>query len=315
MLVLVDSNEDTDRAKKKNEEARKKGRDDLVVTHSNKRVMERLRQRFPDVQAAPLTCGDINIILDEGGTLAIERKRAGDFLGSIREGHLKRQVQRMNENADWSIVIVEGLITFDKDDMAVIPLFDKNDDIYAYETTGWHGEAVRSTTYALMFNGTPVVAIKYPQQLPDIIETFVKFCSKPAEHMQGLPRRRLVTFPPMTVQEDIFMQFPGVGGKRTRSLVQFAYDQNGDLGGTEHMNTPVLAEMLCWGSYLIKIEPRSRPEGWGDTTCLNFRAALGLQEGQYLNIEIDKEEVKAKKERLEKQRLNERKNENVKNKR
>lgn len=293
MIIMVDSNEATDRDKNHRDWRGNPDRHKRVDP-SNIRVLKRLRQRFPDVQSAPLTCGDINIILDNGDLIAIERKRAGDFLGSIRDGHIQKQVQRMAENAKWSAVVIEGLITFDTDDMAEIPVFDKDDNIYAREVTGWHGEAVRSVMYAIQFNGTPVVTIQYPQQLPDVVESFVRFCSKPAEHMQGMGRRRVVTFPPLTLQEDLFSQFPGIGPKLTKSLVKFAYQQNEEINGAGEENTPVLAEMLCWGSYLGKINYKSRPEGWGDIKIQNFRTALGLGEGKYLTIEEDREEIEAK---------------------
>lgn len=301
MIVLVDTNEATDR--EKNHKYRAQRED-----NSNLRALKRLQTRFGDVQTATLTCGDINVILDDGKLLAIERKRAGDFLGSIKGGHIQRQVQRMAENADWSVVIVEGQISFDKDDMAVIPHFDKKDVMDGLETTGWNGNAVRAMIYAIMFNGTPVVMIQHPQQLPDIIQGFIQFCSKPVEHMQGLGRRRIVSFPPITLSQEIVSAFPGVGFKLTKKLEEFAQGQSDN-------NTPTLADMLCWGSYLGKIAPKSRPEGWGNMKVTNFRAALGLPEGHYLTIEVDKEELEAKKKLAMKQKLNGRSNSNGKSKR
>lgn len=279
MFIMVDTNEATDREKNRKD---RKSRPD----GSNIRVVKRLQKRFPELQQTTLDCGDIKIILDNGQTIAIERKRAGDFIGSIGDGHIFRQVHRMNEGADWSVIIVEGLIGFNSDDMATIPMFDKEDNIVGTEVTGWHGGSVRGAMYAIEFNATPIITIM-PKQLPDVIEDIIRFCQKPLEHTQMLARRRIVTFPPVTIAEEVVAAFPGVGLKRTRSLREFAKENN-------DTDTPTLAEMLCWGSFLAKAAYRSRPEGWGDIVVKNFRGTLGLQDGEYLTIVTDKEELQAK---------------------
>jgi hypothetical protein len=275
MLIMIESNENTDR--EKNREDR-----DERADSSNLRAMQRLKTFFPNIQQAALTCGDINVILDGGGTLAIERKRAGDFLGSIGSKRIFRQVENMANNSTWSCVIVEGLISFNQDDMAVIPTFDKKDHIDGYETTGWRGVSVRGAMYSIQWSGCPIISID-PLQLPHVVADLVQFCSKPSEHSQSLGRKRYVTFPPITLSQEIMSAFPSIGLKRVKSLEAFAQNNN-------DANVPTLAEMLCWGSYLGKIHKRSRPEGWGDMMVSNFRAALGLQEGEYLSIVRDEEE-------------------------
>jgi hypothetical protein len=280
MLIMVESNEGADRERKLREAAEERG--ETRIDPSNLRAIARLEKLFPKLQKAPLTCGDINVILDGGGLLAIERKRAGDFLGSVGNGRIFRQVENMAANSTWHCIIIEGLISFDADDMAVIPTFDKHDRVEGHETTGWRGVSIRGAMYAIQWSGCPILTVD-PVNLPYIVADIIKFCSKPTEHTQSLGRKRYVTFPPMEVSEEILSAFPKIGPKLVRSLKAFAQNNN-------DTNTPTLAEMLCWGSYLSKIHKKSRPEGWGDMIVTNFRGMLGLQEGEYLSIVRDEEE-------------------------
>lgn len=279
MLIMVDTNEDTDREKNRENKAERSD-------PSNLRMIKRLKQLFPKLQAAPLTCGDINVILDGGGVLAIERKRPGDFLGSIGNGRIFRQVENMAQHAAWSCVIIEGSITFDQDDMAVIPTYDKSDRLNGSETTGWRGVSVRAAMYAIQWSGCPILAVP-PTMLPNVVADLIRFCSKPSEHTQSLGRKRYVTFPPLTLSEEIIASFPNVGIQRARSLLEFAKTNN-------DTDTATLAEALSWGSVLDLIERKSRPEGWGDKTIENFRTVLGLELGE-LTILENKSRSKPKK--------------------
>lgn len=287
MLVIVESNEGADRDKKENQKREERGEE--RNDQSNIRAVKRLQKYFPKLQQGPLTCGDINVILDGGGILAIERKRAGDFLGSIGSKRIFRQVENMANNATWSCIIVEGLISFNEDDMAVIPKFDKLDRVDGHEVTGWQGVSVRGAMYAIQWSGCPIIAIE-PSSLPSIVADLARFCSKPAEHTQMLGRKRYVTFPPVTLSEEIIAAFPGVGLKRARSLLEFARKKNDENIGT-------LAEALSWGTVLKLIDQKSRPEGWGDKTIESFCAALQLQTGEFLTIQEDKQQIQKKKGR------------------
>jgi len=284
MLIIVESNEGADRDKKEN--AKRVERGEASKDPSNIRMVKRLQKYFPKLQQGALTCGDINIVLDGGGVLAIERKRAGDFLGSIGSGRIFRQVENMAKNAAWSCVVIEGLISFNQDDMAVIPIFDKQDRVTGHETTGWRGVSVRRAMYAIQWSGCPILAIE-PASLPSIVADLMQFCSKPSEHTQSLGRKRYVTFPPITLSEEIVSSFPGVGAKRGRALLEFAQKKNETETGT-------LGEALSWGSMLNLIDRKVRPEGWGDKTIENFRTTLGLQTGEFLTIQEDKQQTPKK---------------------
>ena len=279
MFIMMDQNEGIDRNRIK---AGVKGTGVL----SNQRSVERFKNYFGEIQFAELACGDINIILDNGKLLAVERKRPNDFLGSIASGRIFRQVENMAQNAAWSCIVVEGQFVFDKNDMAMIPVYNKDDTkLVRYEETNWKGASVRGAMYAIQWSGCPIVTAD-PVTVPRVVHDMATFCTKPAEHAQSLGRKRIVTFPPITLPEEIVSALPNVGLKRARSLLEFAQRQNDNKE-----RVVSLAEALSWASMLRLIDKKSRPEGWGDMTITNVRTALGLLMGEYLVVQEDKNEV------------------------
>lgn len=262
MFIMVDTNEQAHR----NVNNPKRPVDEYSKS------VARLLKVFPNLQITPLDFGDINIILDDASILAIERKTADDFVGSIGGGHIFRQVEDMSNGSKWCCIIVEGTIEFNKDDMTVIN----------GEVSNWTGSSVRGAMMAIQWAGCPILFTR-TQDFPYTVADVISFCSKPDVHRQSLGRKRIVTFPPIMLKEEIMSAFPGVGLKRTKALFEFANDKNKN---DDHEAT--LSEALCWASSLHLIDKRHRPEGWGDKTVENFRAAMGLKTIEVLDIKEDK---------------------------
>jgi ERCC4-type nuclease len=262
MFVMVDTNEQS----------------------TNPVVVARLQQVFPNLQITTLLCGDVNIILDDGAILAVERKQAGDFLGSIADGRVFRQVERMAAGAKWSCIILTGALSFDKDDMAVID----------GRATNWKGASVRGAMMAIQWAGCPIIG-STEEMYPYVLNDIIQFCSKPSEHQQTLGRKRVVTFPPVELKEEIIAAFPGVGLKRAQALFEFVEGKNNPEEGAS------LSEALSWISAFHLIAEKSRPEGWGNKTVLNVRTALGLQPNQILDIKEQKD-VAAKTKKASKEK-------------
>jgi len=251
MFILVDSNEQA----------------------TNPKVLSRMQRVFPNLQITQLPFGDVNIVLDDGNILAVERKMPGDFLGSIGDGRVFRQVEAMSNGAKWCVIIIEGTFEFTQNDMVRIGL----------ETTNWKGSSVRGAMMAIQWSGCPIV-FTYPDNYPYVIADMIEFCNKPDIHRQSLGRKRIVTFPPIELKEEIVSAFPGIGLKRAKALFEFA--------GSQHDGISTLAEALCWVSSFPKIASKSRPEGWGDKTVTNFRGALGLRDDEYIDIKEEKKGTK-----------------------
>lgn len=252
MLILVDINENA----------------------TNPDIVEDMRKVFPDLQLVNLQFGDVNVILDDASILAIERKKAGDFLGSVGDGRLFRQVEQMHEGAKWVCVFVEGELKFDKNDMVVAD----------GRTTEWKGSSIRGALHAIQWSGCPVFFTD-TKHYPYLVNEVAGFCSKPDIHFQQLGHRRIVTFPPISLDTEILSAFPGVGLKRAKALQEFARNNNDNEVGT-------LAESLCWITSFPLISPNDRPTGWGDKLVANVRAVLGLNPWEYLDIKVDEKQRK-----------------------
>lgn len=259
MLVMVDSNE----------------------LATNPKAVALLRKYFPKLQVTQLEFGDINVVLESGNLLSIERKNVGDFLGSVGDGRVFRQIERMANGAKFYAIIMLGQMSFDKDDMVVVD----------GRVTGWKGVSVRAALYAVQWSACPIIWSSH-EGLPFALQEAISFCEKPEKHMQTLGHKRIVTFPPIDPRTEILAAFPGIGLKKAESLLRFAKDQfkeeakkRGD--GEDEFST--IAEALMWASAFPLIASKARPEGWGDKIVQTFRLALGLDKNEY--IEIKKDEV------------------------
>ena len=254
MLVMVDSNE----------------------LSTNPKVVELLREYFPKLQVMSLEFGDINVVLENGSLLSIERKNVSDFLSSIGDGRVFNQVERMAAGAKFYAIIMIGKIEFDKDDMVVVD----------NHVTGWRGVAVRAAIYSLQWSGCPIEWCTTYDSLPFIVNEMIKFCEQPEVHLQKIGHKRIVTFPPVDSRVEIIASFPNVGLKRADSLLRFARDQNKEYKDIEDPYSTVI-EALAWASAFPLIKSRARPEGWGDKIVQNLRISLGLDTQEYIDIRKD----------------------------
>jgi ERCC4-type nuclease len=238
---------------------------------TNPSIIERMKKTFPKMLVSSLSFGDYNAILEDGTIVAIERKNVGDFLNSIADGRVFRQVEQMSAATFYCIIMV-GQLRFNKEDMTIAD----------NRLTGWKGKAVRAAIMAIQFSGCPVVGCEDDYDFPEVVSEVIQFSAQPLEHHQKIGHRRIVTFPPLELPIEILAAFPGVGVKRAQALMDYVSKTNyNSLGGA-----------LAWASAFPLIKEGGRPEGWGNKTVANFRGLLGLRDGQYLEI---KEEGNASK--------------------
>ena len=241
MIIIVDSNEQA----------------------TSSRTMKELYTVFPKFMVSKLASGDINIILDDGSILAVERKEIHDFLGSISDGRIFKQVETMADNAKYYAVIIEGSLQINYDTDMVIA---------NGELTNWKGSSVRAALFSIMWSGCPV-SFSPKGCYAQTVEEMAKLVSKNDEHLQRI-HRRIVTFPPIEIAQDILMAFPNVGFKRAESMIKFC-GENGNDGK--------LADMLCWAAAMPEIPYESRPAGWGNAMVKSFRETFGLEDDEYLD--------------------------------
>lgn len=65
--------------------------------------------------------GDYMWIADTGKTWAIERKTVQDFVSSFQSGRLTAQLRQCTENYDFTVLMIEGLMTQTDDGMLLVP--------------------------------------------------------------------------------------------------------------------------------------------------------------------------------------------------
>lgn len=259
MLILVDSNEEA----------------------TSPRTVQSMRDYFgkePEhtLMVTKLQAGDINIPLPTG-LLMIERKEASDFLGSIGDGRLKDQVERMQNQSSFCAIIVVGKFIYDKYDMICID----------GEQTKWRGRSVRAAMVTVQWSGVPIIFANRGEEFCRTIDEIVYTASKET-HGQGLRKRRTVTFPEpdKTVERLANALPPGMGLKMADSLLRA-------VASNPTENNPygtMIAAMEFVSLFGAEEEAGgdielTRPAGWGYKSLMDTRTYWGLKKNEYISIE------------------------------
>lgn len=257
---------------------------------TNPDVVKKLEKNFSKVIVANLphheyggikvTSGDINIPLDDGNLLAIERKTPNDFLQSIPNRHIFNQVEVMAKNAKYSAVVITGKYLFGRDGYVYINEGGKDNK------TDWKGVSVRAVMTAIQYSGCPVIQCP-PDEFCTVISEVYNLVNKPSEH-QAIVKNRIITFPPVDERVQFLAQLPGIGLKSADSLLKFAgmMDGNADADGYG-----TIASAFTWISILSQIDKDSRPSEWNAKKILTVRKFWGLASHEYINVNSEKQEM------------------------
>jgi len=252
MIIIVDINEST---ADKNSRAEKE------------KYVKLLQKSFSNVISAN-TKIDVQVRLGNGENLAIERKNPFDFLASIADGRLERQIEYMHSKAKFVAVIVTGKLNW------------ANEYVYAdEEKTNWKSVSVRGMVRTIMLSGTMIdycPPSRYAEQINEIIQT----CSR--DHGRMFIKRRIVTFPPLDERVQILANFPGISVTLAERVLIWAKVMNGDKSKADDYAS--LASTLHWISIMTQIDKASRPTGWGTAKILTVRKMLGLSSNEYIGV-------------------------------
>lgn len=247
----------------------------MVIVDTNEKstapkVFASIKKHFSQVIVANLTAGDINIPLDDGGVLCIERKTPADFLGSIADGRIFEQVEAMSSIAKYSAFIVTGYFTYG----------DKSDAVFIDgEKTNWKGRAVRAVMTLIQYANCALIFCP-PSQFCNQIAELYSTVNKPEER-SGFRKKRIVTFPPLDERVEILCGFPGLGVKLAESLLTFAGMMEGEA---DELGFGSLASALRWATIMGIIDKNDRPAGWGAAKIMAFRKMLGLKSNEYIDL-------------------------------
>lgn len=260
MLIIIDTNEKA----------------------TNPEIVKRVKEYFPKTKIMNLPCGDVNIPLDDGEMLAIERKTPNDFLRSVRDGEIFHQIETMSAIAKYYAIVVTGFIQLEK---GTIEIDGKGMD-WEGKPILWTSASIDNLFTVIQWSGC---ALKFcsPEFYPVEIERLYNVANKPSERSQ-LRQRRIVTFPPLDDRVQILAQVPGIGIKRARGLLIFAEHGYVEEKEWDDFEYSTLAKAVEFGMTLSMVEKDLRPPDWGPKTILGFRKFWGVNGDEYLKVEKEK---------------------------
>ena len=150
------------------------------------------------IELKALTIGDFLC----SSRVAVEVKRASDFVNSIVDGRLLQQLKELKENFERPVLIIEGA---------------QEEDIYSIRNV--HPNAIRGmlATIAVSY-GIPIIYSKNPKDTAGFLATIAK-----REKDTGSPEPSLHTKKPPTLaekQEYVIASLPGIQLKLAQSLLQ-----------------------------------------------------------------------------------------------
>jgi len=242
-------------------------------------TVEQLKRIFPNLLVANLphrkygntnvTAGDINIPMDDGNILSIERKTVSDLLGSIPNRHIMNQIEVMHQHAKFVALVITGKMQYSPTDMVVD----------GKRETEWRGGDVRSLLRKIQLSPAIVEFCpehEYANMVMEIYRTVSGIDNLPKTY-----KNRIVTFPPISEKVQFIAQLPSVLLDRAQSLLKFAgmMDNNVDEDGFG-----TVAGALHHLSIMSHYGKEVRPEHWGAKTILTNRKFLGLASNEYIGI-------------------------------
>lgn len=252
MLLLVDQNE----------------------AATSPKTIEALRKHFTNVALVNSRI-DVQIPLEDGTKIAIERKTPSDFISSIGDGRLKEEIERMHSVAKFCAVVVTGRINYAGNG------FVRGDGIQ--EERKWKSTSVRGMLRAIQLSGTILewCPVNYYAQM---IEEIYTTCSS-EDHRQGLKKERIITFPPIDERIQFLGQLCDFGIESAKQLLHFAgtLDQNADEDGFGTVAS-ALHYLSIMGQFPLAARPKLFRGKRGVNKILSNRKLLGLASNQYLAI-------------------------------
>ncbi len=150
------------------------------------------------IELKALTTGDFLC----SSRVAVEVKRAADFVNSIVDGRLLQQLKELKENFERPVLIIEGT---------------QEEDLYSIRNV--HPNAIRGmlATIAVSY-GIPILYSRNPKDTAGFITTIAK-----REKEAGAPEPSLHAKKPATLaerQEYVIASLPGIELKLAQSLLQ-----------------------------------------------------------------------------------------------
>jgi Fanconi anemia group M protein len=157
-----------------------------------------------DVEVKQLLSADFIIkTKDKSGkihTVGIEKKTQLDFLNSIMDKRILKQLLELKKNFTMQLLIIEG---------------DRN----IYTLRNFHPNAIRGMLASIAIDfQIPILYTKTSKDTASLLSVIAKRLDKPTKHFSLLPKRKAPTLKEQ--QEYLVETLPGVGPKLAKSLLK-----------------------------------------------------------------------------------------------
>lgn len=209
-----------------------------------------------------LETGDAEVWLDSGEILLIERKTVEDLLGSIADGRLFAQGQRLAETRTFQqikgqkattlpYIVITGQIKQSQSNMVITERGE----------TSWHWESVNSALLSLQECG---IFIGYARDDADYERSVLALANRKRDDIKVYATRDILMG---DKRIEFLMGLPGIGEERAHKLLDHA---GGEIFGA-----------------LIHVTDRSTKGPVGPSLQKTIRNFLGLPEGVKIDISTE----------------------------
>jgi len=176
----------------------------IVDYREDKNIIKELYKHKIDVEIKSLIYADfvmqVKDINDNVKDIGIERKRMNDFLNSIIDKRILKQLIALKENFPLQLLIIEG-----------------EDNIY--KIRNFHPNAIRGMLSSIAIDyQIPILYTKNYRDTSAYLALIAKRLEKPKRHISLLSKRKPLTIKEQ--QEYIIESLPGVGPTLAKSLLK-----------------------------------------------------------------------------------------------
>tara|TARA_Y100000310_G_scaffold202483_1_gene202680 strand:+ start:15520 stop:16182 length:663 start_codon:yes stop_codon:yes gene_type:complete len=178
----------------------------IIVDHREKRsgIIKELAKRKIDVEVQQLITADFIIETKDSNkvihNVGIEKKTQADFLNSIIDKRLIKQLIMLKENFSIPLIIIEG-----------------SDNIYTVRN--FHPNAIRGMLAAIAIDfQIPILHTKNYRDTAALLEIISRRLENPKKHFSLLKKRKPVSLKEQ--QEFLVESLPGVGALLAKSLLK-----------------------------------------------------------------------------------------------
>lgn len=203
--------------------------------------------------------GDLLAVCDDGATVLIERKAAGDLLNSLEEGRLFEQLGAMPAITPWSYLVVTGPLQPDA----------AGNCLAGGSPRLWRWGAVQGAFVTANELG---VGVYIAASEHDYAATVLQLVNRRRGDVRTAPQRSTLAITPAA---HILAGFPGIGDTHAHALLDYC----GSAG---------LAIQYLTGAY-----PLTKVPGVGPGTRQRARQALGIDPDYEMVVALSDEANKA----------------------